>query len=95
MIDAMFSFQQSELNNIYKLSIIHCIHTQNYNPGCYNLDSTHFPVHTQTQCWKECWKKINLNQLLNHSCHYNCRIYILLGLNLHLLKKANITQFTE
>ena len=25
---------------------LHCIHTQNYNPGCYEYKSTCFPVHT-------------------------------------------------
>ena len=27
---------------------LHCIHTHIYNPGCYELNPTRFPVHTQT-----------------------------------------------
>ena len=33
---------------LQKLILLHCIHTHIYNPGCYKLNLTRFPVHTQT-----------------------------------------------
>ena len=42
--------QQATSNKLLVTShwLLHCILTQNYNPGCYELKPTRFPVHTQT-----------------------------------------------